>query len=163
MPKARIYELAKKFGVDSGTILSTLKDMGEFVKSASSTVEAPVVRQLEMKFQKNASPQPQQKHFPKSRRPFPKSPSPRARRHQRNPKNTGRESPSPSPRRPRDPILPPPLRSSAPRLSLQPLRLRISPSARGPGPAIIPSLRPRGCIFPLPTTSPGPTPSPNLR
>lgn len=50
MPKARVYELAKKFGVDSKTVLDKLKDMGEFVKSASSTVEAPVVRKLQAAF-----------------------------------------------------------------------------------------------------------------
>ncbi|MBR3359521.1 MAG: translation initiation factor IF-2 [Aeriscardovia sp.] len=50
MPKARVYELAKKFNVDSKTILNKLKDMGEFVKSASSTVEAPVVRKLQEQF-----------------------------------------------------------------------------------------------------------------
>ena len=50
MPKARVYELAKQFGVDSKTVLAKLKDMGEFVKSASSTVEAPVVRKLTAAF-----------------------------------------------------------------------------------------------------------------
>ncbi|MDP9318851.1 MAG: hypothetical protein M3O94_07225, partial [Actinomycetota bacterium] len=30
----------------SKTVLDELKEMGEFVKSASSTVEAPVVRRL---------------------------------------------------------------------------------------------------------------------
>jgi translation initiation factor IF-2 len=54
VPKARVYELAKELGVDSKTVLEKLKDMGEFVKSASSTVEAPVVRKL-----KNAFPQSQ--------------------------------------------------------------------------------------------------------
>jgi translation initiation factor IF-2 len=42
----RVHELAKEFGVPSKVILSTLSDMGEYVKSASSTVEAPVVRRL---------------------------------------------------------------------------------------------------------------------
>ena len=46
MPKVRVHELAKELGVPSKTVLETLKDMGEFVKSASSTVEAPVVRRL---------------------------------------------------------------------------------------------------------------------
>ena len=46
MAKQRVYELAKELGVDSKTVLEKLKDMGEFVKSASSTVEAPVVRRL---------------------------------------------------------------------------------------------------------------------
>ena len=75
MPKARIYELAKKFGVDSRTILSTLKDMGEFVKSASSTVEAPVVKQLELKFQKSADSRPQKDHSPRPQKAFSKKPS----------------------------------------------------------------------------------------
>ena len=42
----RVHELAKEFGVPSKIILSTLSDMGEYVKSASSTVEAPVIRRL---------------------------------------------------------------------------------------------------------------------
>ena len=46
MPKARVYELAKELGVDSKTVLSKLEAMGEFVKSASSTVEPPVARKL---------------------------------------------------------------------------------------------------------------------
>ncbi len=49
MPKVRVYELAKELGVESKTVLSMLKDMGEFVRSASSTVEAPVERRLKEK------------------------------------------------------------------------------------------------------------------
>ena len=52
MAKQRVYELAKELGVDSKTVLEKLKDMGEFVKSASSTVEAPVVRRLKASFPK---------------------------------------------------------------------------------------------------------------
>lgn len=50
MAKQRVYELAKQFGVESKTVLEKLKEMGEFVKSASSTVEAPVVRRLKAAF-----------------------------------------------------------------------------------------------------------------
>lgn len=50
MVKKRVYELAKEFGVDSKTVLERLKTMGEFVKSASSTVEAPVARRLKLAF-----------------------------------------------------------------------------------------------------------------
>ena len=50
MPKARVYELAKELGVDSKTVLSKLEAMGEFVKSASSTVEPPVARKLRNAF-----------------------------------------------------------------------------------------------------------------
>ncbi|MBM6746165.1 translation initiation factor IF-2 [Bifidobacterium ruminantium] len=54
MPKARVYELAKQLGVDSKTVLNKLEAMGEFVKSASSTVEPPVARRLKAAFASNA-------------------------------------------------------------------------------------------------------------
>ncbi|MFD3745016.1 translation initiation factor IF-2 [Nocardia sp. NPDC058633] len=44
--KARVHELAKELGVTSKELLAKLKEQGEFVKSASSTVEAPVARRL---------------------------------------------------------------------------------------------------------------------
>ena len=48
MAKTRVHELAKEFGVESKFVLEKLKEMGEFVKSPSSTVELPV----EMRFKK---------------------------------------------------------------------------------------------------------------
>jgi translation initiation factor IF-2 len=44
--KVRVYELAKELGVESKVVMAKLQDLGEFVRSASSTVEAPVVRKL---------------------------------------------------------------------------------------------------------------------
>jgi translation initiation factor IF-2 len=44
--KVRVYELAKELGVDSKVVLSKLNDIGEFVRSASSTVEPPVAKRL---------------------------------------------------------------------------------------------------------------------
>ncbi|WP_037363281.1 translation initiation factor IF-2 N-terminal domain-containing protein, partial [Amycolatopsis orientalis] len=44
--KARVHELAKELGITSKEVLAKLKEQGEFVKSASSTVEAPVARRL---------------------------------------------------------------------------------------------------------------------
>ncbi|MBP2338428.1 translation initiation factor IF-2 [Saccharothrix coeruleofusca] len=41
-----MHELAKELGVTSKELLSKLADQGEYVKSASSTVEAPVARRL---------------------------------------------------------------------------------------------------------------------
>ena len=52
--KARVHELAKELGVTSKHVLERLKDQGEFVKSASSTVEAPVARRLRESFPKAA-------------------------------------------------------------------------------------------------------------
>ena len=46
MAKVRVYELAKELGVESKTIMNKLGELGEFVRSASSTIEPPVVRKL---------------------------------------------------------------------------------------------------------------------
>ncbi|WP_420175630.1 translation initiation factor IF-2 [Luteococcus sp. OSA5] len=54
MAKVRVYELAKELGLESKDVLKTLKDMGEFVRSASSTIEAPVVRRLRDTLDKEA-------------------------------------------------------------------------------------------------------------
>ncbi|HEX6486566.1 MAG TPA: translation initiation factor IF-2 [Nocardioidaceae bacterium] len=50
MAKVRVHELAKEFGVESKVVLAKLGEMGEFVKSASSTVEPPVVKRFTDKF-----------------------------------------------------------------------------------------------------------------
>ncbi len=50
MSKVRVYELAKALGIESKDIIAKLEEVGEYVKSASSTVEAPVVRRLHEKF-----------------------------------------------------------------------------------------------------------------
>ncbi len=50
MANVRVYELAKELGLESKELLSKLQEVGEFVRSASSTVEAPVVRKLMDKF-----------------------------------------------------------------------------------------------------------------
>ncbi|BBX25023.1 hypothetical protein GCM10009632_19130 [Mycolicibacterium alvei] len=44
--KARVHELAAEFGVTAKDILALLSGWGEFVKSASSTVEAPLARRV---------------------------------------------------------------------------------------------------------------------
>ncbi|UFU04175.1 translation initiation factor IF-2 [Ruania suaedae] len=50
MAKVRVHELAKELGVDSKTVLAKLNELGEFVKSASSTIEPPVQRRLREAF-----------------------------------------------------------------------------------------------------------------
>jgi translation initiation factor IF-2 len=44
--KVRVYELAKELGLESKVLLTKIQDLGEFVKSASSTLEPPVVRKM---------------------------------------------------------------------------------------------------------------------
>ncbi|PPF84843.1 translation initiation factor IF-2 [Pseudoclavibacter sp. RFBJ3] len=55
MAKPRVHEIASEMGVDSKTALKTLQDMGEFVKSASSSVEPPVARRLREALKSNAA------------------------------------------------------------------------------------------------------------
>ncbi|RIQ16912.1 translation initiation factor IF-2 N-terminal domain-containing protein, partial [Jiangella rhizosphaerae] len=50
MAKVRVHELAKELGVTSKDVLGKLGDLGEYVKSASSTIEPPVVRKLREAF-----------------------------------------------------------------------------------------------------------------
>ena len=79
MAKPRVYELAKDLHVDSKTVLEKLKDMGEFVKSASSTIEPPVARRLKAALTKDKEGKGEQKSSaPASKnagRPGPRKPA----------------------------------------------------------------------------------------
>ncbi|MGC5168446.1 translation initiation factor IF-2 [Luteimicrobium sp. DT211] len=55
MAKVRVYELAKELGIESKTIMTKLTELGEFVRSASSTIEPPVVRKLRDAFPAGAA------------------------------------------------------------------------------------------------------------
>ena len=70
MAKVRVYELAKDLGIESKELLAKLQDVGEFVRSASSTIEAPVLRRLLEKF-------PDMKTVPSDPKPAKKSTSKR--------------------------------------------------------------------------------------
>ncbi|KAA8831081.1 translation initiation factor IF-2 [Bifidobacterium tissieri] len=129
MPKARVYELAKQFGVDSKTVLDKLKEMDEFVKSASSTVEAPVVRKLKAAFQPSG-----EKSDKTAAKPHAKpTPKPMAKK----PARSGEERPAaphPAPRATAKPAVP-----HAPSASAAP-----KPHAASPAPAPSPSPRSAG-------------------
>ena len=51
MAALRVHELAKELGIESKEMLVYLKDAGEFVKSASSIVQPPVVKRIIKKFE----------------------------------------------------------------------------------------------------------------
>ena len=46
MAKVRVSELAKELGIDSKTLLAKLTSMGEYVKTASSSIESIVAKQV---------------------------------------------------------------------------------------------------------------------
>jgi translation initiation factor IF-2 len=64
--KVRVHELAKELGITSKKLLEILKESGEFVKSASSTIEAPVVRKAHQYIESH--PEITQHTAPKGRR-----------------------------------------------------------------------------------------------
>ncbi|MYW48586.1 translation initiation factor IF-2 N-terminal domain-containing protein, partial [Streptomyces sp. SID161] len=76
MAKVRVYELAKEFGVESKVVMAKLQELGEFVRSASSTIEAPVVRKLTDAFQGGGNGKSAGKPAPRKAAPKPAAPSP---------------------------------------------------------------------------------------
>ena len=70
MAKVRVYELAKELGLTSKQLLGKLNDMGEYVKSASSTLETPVVRRVSDYVTKNSD-------APAAKTPKPGKPAPK--------------------------------------------------------------------------------------
>jgi len=131
--KARVHELAKELGVDSKTVLAKLKEMGEFVKSASSTVEAPVARRLRGALEASNG----------SSAPAPAvATAPSAPAGPRIPATTARPTP---PRRPTT-AAPTPDLPSAP----------VSPAAPAPGPVV----RPKPPVIGRPGPTPGPVAKP---
>ncbi|MFJ4700923.1 translation initiation factor IF-2 [Streptomyces sp. NPDC088768] len=134
MAKVRVYELAKEFGVESKVVMAKLQELGEFVRSASSTIEAPVVRKLTDAFQQGggsgkSGPRPgaPRKQAPaRSAAPSPSAPTP---------------SPAPRPAAPK----PAPARPAAPE----------APAARTEAPASRPAPGPR----PGPARPAAPAPS----
>ncbi|MSR98852.1 translation initiation factor IF-2 [Arthrobacter sp. BL-252-APC-1A] len=75
MAKVRVHELAKELGITSKDAVAKLQELGEFVRSASSTIEAPVVKKLRGAFPDAAS-KPASK--PASSGPRPAAPAPAA-------------------------------------------------------------------------------------
>ena len=50
MAQPRVHEFAKEVGVPSKEVIAKLKDMGEFVKSSSSTLNPMVLKKLRAEF-----------------------------------------------------------------------------------------------------------------
>ncbi len=118
MAKLRVHELAKELGITSKELMGHLKEAGEFVKSSSSSLEPPVVRQMREKFaaapktkkadakapkpgaakpaaKKPAAPKaeaPAADAAPKASAPKPGAPKPRAKKADGAPKPASRKS-----------------------------------------------------------------------
>ncbi|MEV8627911.1 translation initiation factor IF-2 [Streptomyces sp. NPDC051079] len=147
MAKVRVYELAKEFGVESKVVMAKLQELGEFVRSASSTIEAPVVRKLTDALQGpggNAGKTAAKPGAPRKAAPSPAkpaAPSPAAAARPAAPK-PGAPAPKPAPAAPAAPVTPAAPASSTP---------SAAPAASGPRPGPKPAPKPAPAA-PAPTT-----------
>jgi translation initiation factor IF-2 len=95
--KVRVHELAKELGVESKVVLAKLKEMGEFVKSASSTVEPPVVKRFADQYGDQLKAAGQGTKRPAAPKPAAQAPAPAA---VSAPAETAAPAPAPSPTAP---------------------------------------------------------------
>ncbi|TQM31538.1 translation initiation factor IF-2 [Nocardia bhagyanarayanae] len=133
--KARVHELAKELGVTSKELLATLKEQGEFVKSASSTVEAPVARRLRESLAAKSAPAADSKS---GARPGPASSARPAAK-----PAAGGPRPGPRTQAPAQSAAPSPAASAAPAAAATP-----TPAAARPGDGV----RPGPAVKPGPAT-----------
>ncbi|MFF7977206.1 translation initiation factor IF-2 [Streptomyces sp. NPDC007905] len=124
MAKVRVYELAKEFGVESKVVMAKLQELGEFVRSASSTIEAPVVRKLTDAFQGGGNGKSAGRPAPRKASPKPAAPSPAQAARPAAPR-------PPAPKAPTAPAAQQPATPSAP-----------SAPAPAPGPRPVPGPKP---------------------
>ncbi|MFE3186489.1 translation initiation factor IF-2 [Streptomyces violascens] len=144
MAKVRVYELAKEFGVESKVVMAKLQELGEFVRSASSTIEAPVVRKLTDALQGpggNAGKSAAKPGAPRKAAPAkPAAPSPAAAARPAAPK-PGAPAPKPAPAAPAAPVTPAAPVSSTPSQA---------PAASGPRPGPKPAPAKPAPVTPVP-------------
>ncbi|GAB3622026.1 hypothetical protein GCM10027418_01080 [Mariniluteicoccus endophyticus] len=146
MAKVRVYELAKELGLESKQVLATLNDMGEFVRSASSTIEAPVVRRLRDRLEADKA---------GDSKPAAKPAAPAAPKPATSTAKPAESAPSTRPAPATRPATPKP--TAGPKPGAPKPGAQASPASRTPGP------RPGGSA-PRPggTPAPGPRPGPRV-
>ncbi|WP_217145950.1 translation initiation factor IF-2 [Streptomyces sp. AC627_RSS907] len=150
MAKVRVYELAKEFGVESKVVMAKLQELGEFVRSASSTIEAPVVRKLTDAFQQGSGNgrSAGRPAAPKKAAPRPAAPSPAQAARPAAPRPPAAPKP-PAAQQPAAPSAPAPAPSQGPRPT--------------PGPKPAPRPAPAAPEFTAPPSAPAasaPAPAP---
>lgn len=104
--KLRVHELAKQLGVTSKELLATLKEQGEFVKTASSTIEPPVVKKMKEHYasKQGASAAPAEEKAEAAKKPAaPTPPQPIAAAKPAAPKPAAPKPAAPKPAKPATP------------------------------------------------------------
>ncbi|MGT2464009.1 translation initiation factor IF-2 [Sinomonas atrocyanea] len=152
MAKVRVHELAKELGITSKDAVAKLAELGEFVRSASSTIEAPVVKKLRDAYPADgAKAKASDRPARPAARPSAGAPTP------------GPSRPAPSPRPAAAPSPAPAPAAEAPAASPRPAAEAERPAAEAPRPAAE-APRPGARPAPRPAAggrgaTPGPRPS----
>ncbi|MEJ1091780.1 translation initiation factor IF-2 [Microbacterium istanbulense] len=145
--KPRVHEIAAELGVDSKFALAKLKELGEFVKSPSSTIEPPVARKLRAAIEADPAGKPAAKAEAK----------PAAPKTQAAPKS-GAPTPGPKPG-PAKPAAPAPAPAApATPAAEAPAPAAEKPAAPAPGPAKPAGPKPGGSAAPKPGGNAAPKP-----
>ncbi|MER6344211.1 translation initiation factor IF-2 [Streptomyces sp. NPDC001595] len=154
MAKVRVYELAKEFGVESKVVMAKLQELGEFVRSASSTIEAPVVRKLTDAFQQGSG-KSAAKPAPRKASPKPAAPAPAQAARPAAPRPAAPKPPAAQ--QPAAPAAP----AAAPQQSSAPAPAASGPRpVPGPKPAPAPRPAPAAPEFTAPPSAPAPSAAP---
>lgn len=163
MAKPRVHEIAKEIGITSKELLKKLTEMGEYVSSASSTLEAPVVRRVREAYAPKAETTVAKPAAPK---PSPTKPTPRpAGGKDKTPSEPVASKPVATPGAPTPTAPPSPAESARPVPKPSPGRPSPKPGASRTGAAAPKQAAPRpgatprpGGNKPAPKDGPGPRP-----
>ncbi|HIW46969.1 MAG TPA: translation initiation factor IF-2 [Candidatus Yaniella excrementigallinarum] len=159
MAKLRVHEVAKQLGITSREALTKLEEIGEFVSSASSTIEPPVVKRLRAEFA-GAAPAEKTKPAAKSQAKKPAAPKKPAEPKAAEPKAAETEASAEQAK----PAAPKPGPKAAPKPT-EPAAEAPKPAAKpgpkpGPKPAEEPAAEKPKPAAPKPAPKPGPKPGP---
>ncbi|MEV4320237.1 translation initiation factor IF-2 [Actinocrispum sp. NPDC049592] len=151
--KARVHELAKELGVTSKEVLTKLADLGEYVKSASSTVEAPVARRLRDSYPKPGGAKPSgAKPGPRPGPPKPAAPQQPVQQQQQPAAQQPAATPRPAPAKPAAPAPKPAVQQPAAEVPA-PAAASAAPAAPAPSTTFSAPSKPA-------SSGPGPRPGP---
>lgn len=163
MAKLRVHEVAKQLGITSREALNKLEEIGEFVSSASSTIEPPVVKRLRAEF-KDAAPAEKPAASAQAKKPAPKPQAKPAAPKAEKPKTPAEAqkpaAPKPQPKaetaQPAEPAAP---EAEAPKPAAKPAAPKPAAKPTDSEPAAKATPKPAPKPAPKPGPKPGPKPA----
>ena len=155
--KLRVHELAKQLGVTSKELLATLKEQGEFVKTASSTIEPPVVKKMKEHYASSQQDAPAEAPKEKAQPAKPAAPTPPQPIAAAKPAAPKPAAPKPAAPKPAKPAAPEPVEQPAAQATATPAAMPRPQAKPGPKPG---ARAPRVANNPFSTGGERPAPRP---